>query len=442
MIEFIRLSMFMKGVMKKVIEFLKDPLAFPIFILDAIYIFWRSTTPMDIPRDDNFGNFFAGLKIVAIYIFITILARAVRTNWKWSLLFIVILSPVIYGTALLALAVFSGTELYVWDEGKPVFLVAMLAGTIFPAAALLMIPTYKNRKLSLLLFFAMVPILGGTVAYPLYFYPEKRQEAELEKYDYYIYSVTDWDNHIFHEFLKCPKGSFNCEELAGSYSALWEIYVDQESKEVRLFGMGNRLEYVEGTETHWYGYEGEATLNDITYALQYYEEDGTRRFLLNKCLSEAPESCTTIPLDLSMPQSDDELEGIIENTNTDELYILSEQKIIYVYGEASPGYKYLDSLAVTDFGTYYIYSFTRDNTYSYFLYGCESDYSCWSMPFIFSTVDQEEADLRYDEKTDKLLVTVGDRLIFTYKGIMSYRCYDGWCSDAQCYVEGCKFIEK
>jgi len=433
----------MEGEMKKVIDFLKEPLAFPILILGVIYIFWLFTTPMDIPRDDNFSNYFAGLKIVVIYIFLTILAKAASTNWKWSVLFIGIMSYPIYWATIFIWFVVSEAEFFDWHQGKLFFTVGMLLATIYPVIALLTKPAYKNRKLSLLLFFVMLSLLGSSISYPLYFYPTKFDEARLGNYKYYLYSIIDWDNHSWQALYKCPAWNFSCEELTGSYSAPgWEIFVDEKTKEVRLLGMYNTLKYTEGAVTHWYGFEGLATLQDITYALQYYEEDETRRFLLNKCLTEMPDSCTVIPLDFSMPGSNEELETIIENANTNELYILSEQQIRFVYGRGSAGYRHLDSLQVADTAESYIYSFERGDVYSYFLYGCEREYSCWSMPFAYSTAGQEEADLQYDEKTDKLLVTVGNKPIFTYKGIINGGCYDGWCSDMQCFVDDCEFWEK
>ncbi len=178
----------MEGEMKKALDFLKDPLSFPVLFLGLIYALRLSTAPMD-------SNFLIGLVIAAIYSSITFLARAASTNWKWSLLFIVFLSPVILGTAVFTYFVLGSTELTDWKQGKLIVITALLAAIIFSVIILLVKPEYKNRALSLLLFFSTVPVLGATAAYPLYFYPEKLQEAELGEYKYYQY-FTKAENKV------------------------------------------------------------------------------------------------------------------------------------------------------------------------------------------------------------------------------------------------------
>jgi hypothetical protein len=78
MIKFIWLLCY-GGNMKKFSNFLKSPVAFPLFAVGEIYLLWFLTGPMDIILgDDNFSNYFGGLILFGIVkypIYIPMLSR-------------------------------------------------------------------------------------------------------------------------------------------------------------------------------------------------------------------------------------------------------------------------------------------------------------------------------------------------------------------------------
>lgn len=363
--------------MKKVIGFLKWPAAYPVIALGIIYAIraiWLINTPIE--------SSVAGLILFIVYLVVTVLLKFSINKWGFSLaLFIalLLLGGLISPVLLINLFLFAMDVTGIYNK---IFIFVFIGGSILLVAYLTKTAIQKTPDkhgiIQILLLICTLPIMGINVLYLAIFQSTIYDKVEFGNNNYYIVSSLDLDFHSRNIFYKCKRWGFNCKELYGSYSANgWEIIVDEENKEVRLLEYANRLKYVDGAIPHSYNLEGESTLNDITYGLHYYEEGGIRNFVLNKCLSDAADSCTIIPLNISSPQSDEEREGIVANPSTNELYILFDKKIWHVYGNESLNYELLNSLE-TDQGTYsnanqyYIYSFERNSEYSYFVYGCES----------------------------------------------------------------------
>jgi len=179
--------------MKKTVDFLTHPISFPVLILGIIYIVWLFTAPMDF--DGNFSNYFAGLILFGMYILITVLAKAASANWKFTLGFIILSIPSIFCMIIYAAVVISALQMFGWPRSRVVFITASLPAVIYPIVTLLSTLTSKNGKISLILFFSMIPMLQASILYPLHFYPKTLDTAKLGNYKYYVVISPDWDGH-------------------------------------------------------------------------------------------------------------------------------------------------------------------------------------------------------------------------------------------------------
>jgi len=326
--------------MKRVFDFLKQPLLFPILILGAIYIFWLLTAPAD------FENYDAGLVMFGIYVLITLLAQAASTNWKFTLGFVILALPLIFLLTFFIGLVLYDAQLFGWYKSWTVFIVEMLFATIYPAIVLLSKRMNKNGKTSLILFFTMLPILAASILYPMYFYPVTLDEAKLGDYKYYIGSTIDWDNHSFQTFYKCNKWSFNCEELTGSYSAVgWEIIVDEQNNEVSLLGYRG-LVFTDGENPRSYSppaaefknhiYQFSDECNNFNNNKGYYSCD-SYTYQLYECDTNY-KSCGSLPVQYTV-RDFDALLVIEENEETSEINVYDDwddnpnRKLIFTYGE-------------------------------------------------------------------------------------------------------------
>ena len=89
-------------------------------------------------------------------------------------------------------------------------------------------------------------ICKGIRLYIVFFYPITEETAELGKYRYYVVSSVDWDGHGFETFYKCRKIGYNCDNLYGGYSLMWQkIIVDGNKNEVSLLGHSGLI-YTDG----------------------------------------------------------------------------------------------------------------------------------------------------------------------------------------------------
>lgn len=186
--------------MQRIITFLKHPLSFPVLILALNYTYWLFTAPMTL-FDDNFSNYIAGLILFGIYILITVLAKFVSKNWKLTI------GLIILGSYLLFLLTLYTTwfllESIQWDgEYAPVsiFIVEMLIVTSYPIITLLSKKAIRNRYRCLILFIAMLPIIGASIVYTIHFHPRISDKASFGNQNYYVASSPDWDNHYFSVF--------------------------------------------------------------------------------------------------------------------------------------------------------------------------------------------------------------------------------------------------
>lgn len=202
--------------MRKIIDFIKCPTAFPILGLAGLYLFWFLTAPMSLSSsDEDFTNFTGGLIVFGIYIIATVLAKITWNNWKLSLgLLILIAFPAWLGTLFTLIFLFD----YATHTPFPYYELATYIAGMILLAVYPMIVILRNAKnnlkiTQLLLAIAMTILLSGNVLYLVFFYPITEQTATFGNYHYYVVSSRDSDAHGFETFYKCKKLSLGCDNL-------------------------------------------------------------------------------------------------------------------------------------------------------------------------------------------------------------------------------------
>lgn len=330
--------------MKKILEFLKHPLSFPISILAVIYIYWLFTAPMSL-FDDNFGNYIAGVILLGIYILITGLAKIASANWKLTIGLIILGSPLIFLLTMYTAWFLSESQYFGEYMPTVIFVIEMILATSYPLYIFLSKQISKNRNTSLTLFIAMLPILGASFIYPIHFYPEVLDEAKLRNYKYYIVSSVDWDNHSFQSFYKCKTWRKGCRELFFSYSGFTRIIVDEQNKEVSLLGYFG-LVYTDGENPRSYDqpasefkehiYQFSDSCNNFNNEKGYYSCE-SYTYQLTECDANY-KSCISLPIQYTV--QDYGVLLIIEgNEETDELSAYDDwddnpnRTLIFTYSE-------------------------------------------------------------------------------------------------------------
>lgn len=330
--------------MKKIVEFLKHPLSFPISILAFTYIYWFFTAPMSL-FDDNFSNYTAGLILLGIYTLITGLAKIASANWKWTIGLIILGSYLLFWLTIYIFWFLS--ERWFFGEQLPaiIFTIEMILATSYPIFVFISKGISKNRNTSLALFIAMLPILGASFIYPIHFYPEILDEAKLGNYKYYIVSSVDWDNHSFQSFYKCKTWMKGCVGLSRSYSGFTRIIVDKQNKEVSLLGLFG-LEYTDGENPRSYAqpasefkdhiYQFSDSCNNFNNEKGYYSCE-SNTYQLTECDANY-KSCISLPIQYTV--QDYGILLIVErNEETDELSAYDDwddnpnRTLIFTYSE-------------------------------------------------------------------------------------------------------------
>jgi len=330
--------------MKKVVEFLKHPLSFPVSILAVIYIYWLFTAPMSL-FDDNFGNYIAGVILLGIYILITFMAKAASANWKFTIGLIILGSPLIFLPTIYIIWFLSDRQFYGEYIPTVIFVIEMILATCYPLFVFLSKQISKNRNTSLILFIAMLPILGASFIYPIHFYPEILDETTLGNYKYYVVSSVDSDDHSFQSFYKCKTWRKGCRELSFSYSGFTRIIVDEQNNEVSLLGFFG-LVYTDGENPRSYDqpasefkdhiYQFSDSCNNFNNEKGYYSCE-SYTYQLNECDINY-KSCISLPIQYTV--QDYGILLIIEgNEETDEISAYNDwddnpnRTLIFTYGE-------------------------------------------------------------------------------------------------------------
>ena len=147
--------------MKKVIEFLKWPGAYPAIGLGILYAIWFVFGPMAL-GDETFVSFLQGIILFAIYLVLIVLMKASSNHSKFARVLLCISSPISIGVAILFFIIF------------PLFLILALLHDLQPSSMLIAgtIPVIiylarigwkfsgRNGIVRRLLFIALLPLLG------------------------------------------------------------------------------------------------------------------------------------------------------------------------------------------------------------------------------------------------------------------------------------------
>ena len=180
--------------MKKIVEFLKWPLSYPLTIMCIVSLYWVLFYPMDFygGSDDNLNAFQFELGLFVVLCFFAIISRLSRGTWVFF-----ILALILYWIAL-----------------------------------------------------------GANALYTIMYFPQVGETAEFGGFKYYEVATADSDYHGLVLFYKCKKWSFDCQILSGNYSLTGtKIIIDEQQNEVSWFETGfQRLLITDGG--NFRGYTG------------------------------------------------------------------------------------------------------------------------------------------------------------------------------------------
>lgn len=334
--------------MKKFSNFLKSPVAFPLFAVGGIYLFWFFTGPMDIILgDDNFSNYFGGLILFGIYIFLAFIAIKITKYSKWALLYFLISMYLnLYAIQFITYSI-SLTIDYGQENSIMIFLAAIAIISFYPFYPLITRLKSKNKILSILIYISTLPVFGANIAYPLIFYPQTIEEIDAGEYKYYITSSIDWDIHGYENFYKCDGVRFFCQRLyISSVYSLGPITVDEQNSEVSLLGMrGSVILYTDGNNPRSYTtpntqfenkiYQFSQECNNFNKNKGYYACE-SYTYILYECRPDF-KSCKPLPLKYTKNEFDTLL--IIEaNEITKDLNIYDDYPeygggLLFTYGD-------------------------------------------------------------------------------------------------------------
>ncbi len=137
-----------------------------------------------------------------------------------------------------------------------------------------------------LLFITTFPVLAGSIAYPINFFPEIVTNKEFGDFKYYIVWQYDIDYHSYLSLYKCKKESYSCSWLySDSIRQNWDkILVDEKKKEVSIVrGSDLGLAYTDGENPRRYEVDSVQLGNHV-----YQMAIDDREFW--KCMGKVP-SC-------------------------------------------------------------------------------------------------------------------------------------------------------
>ncbi len=329
----------------------------------------------------------------------------------------------------------------------------------------------KKRRIQQLFFLVTLPILVVNFLYLVTYRPEIMQKADIGKFHYLITAERDNDFHYFASFYKCKKWSISCDYLSGSYS--WpklQIIHDEEKSEVSLLSSSynppQRMIYTDGENPRSYvpfvRFQADNYLFFISEKCDSRGEFGceSATYTLYECELDY-RSCDALTFQFTEDGYEDDI-AVLENKKIGEFYIIVDRELIYAHGNKALDIKYLDSVTIehdeeeVEYSSegccyitppyteeYNIYTFQRDSSIDYFLYGCNFGGECWVIPFSYSAFDELDVELVVDKDENTLAVFVDKQRVFEHKNIVpDSDCYPGECGEYECFVEGCEILEE
>ncbi|MBT7191662.1 MAG: hypothetical protein HN916_15910 [Anaerolineae bacterium] len=260
--------------MKKVIEFIKWPLTFPVWAMVALYLFWILSVPIEFV---DLEAYILGVIILCIYLVATILIKTFYKREYLSIGLWILLVPLMLVSTLVTLwFVFESIKYFdLLSRGNREFtsyVLGMLVLSIYPAKMLFRKNDAKNRMMQFLLGLNILLFLSGNLLYYVFFHPATLEKAILGNYRYVVADEFDLDFHSHLRFYKCERWSYSCETL---YTSNWflgepKIIVDEKENEVSLMG-GERILYTDGKIRRTYRNTEEQLNNKLYLVAENYK---------------------------------------------------------------------------------------------------------------------------------------------------------------------------
>ncbi len=333
--------------MKKVIEFLKWPGAYPAIGLGILYAIWFVFGPMAL-GDETFVSFLQGIILFAIYLVLIVLMKASSNHSKFARVLLFISSPISIGVAILFFIIF------------PLFLILALLHDLQPSSMLIagifLFIIYlarigwkfsgRNGIVRRLLFIALLPLLGVNLLYFSISYPITQAWVLFRGYRYYIISELDYPTNELSVFYKCR---FLCSNLmeTDDISGYGTFAVDQAKGEVNLLDNFGGLIYTDGKnpriyipgavqfQRHIYQLSVKCPVpsDDLNYNPRYYYDCATQIITIYKCRLDYT-GCDSLPMEYTSTE-DPSKDTLEPNAKTDEIRFYDGSNpplLIYTYG--------------------------------------------------------------------------------------------------------------
>ncbi len=375
-----------------------------LFAFGIIYFRWFQLAPVDLNNRYNDPNdaYIFGLILLGIYSFLIVLSKRVKARFA-RILF-----------SILSFVFFSLLFLYVWYFMPRVTAKARCNGKTYYI-------TYNSGTLS-----------------NFWSYDQFTRWDDLFSYETYFWGYSSQKYRII------------CDEKK------------QEANFVRIWS--DTLDYTDGIKPRRYipfvNFRNEDHLFFISEKCNAWEvfSCSTARYTLYECGLDYT-SCDELAFHFTEDGYNDDI-AILGNKKVDEFYIIVSDDLVYVHGEKTLGFEYLDSVTIKqseekmEYGgccayvtpayieEYSIYALQRNNSVDYFLYGCNTVSDCWDIPFFYSTPRREEVKLIADKEENILTVFVSGNPVFAYRGIFDEECTWGECDSYECFVNGCEILDE
>jgi len=156
--------------MRKIIDFCKWPLAFPLFSIAGIYIYWFFSAPMDIfGGHEDIRNYLTGLIIYSIFVLLNIVAYASRNNREVSFFSIILLLLFALLSLLFTIPSYSYLNNSGWFKNQFLFLILLAISVIYPAFKIIILDRHRFSWSSILVLIILTPIISANFGYTMIF---------------------------------------------------------------------------------------------------------------------------------------------------------------------------------------------------------------------------------------------------------------------------------
>jgi hypothetical protein len=313
----------------------------------------------------------------------------------------------------------------------------------------------KNSYIKDFLLSASIFWLLINIAYSGWFKPFLDDSINCKGTTYFLtyhsdYWFSSWD---YYQVTKWRGTSYKKIYWGYAPGALpSKLICDEKTNEVKLLNYVNYLMFsdsiFDAKPIILFDISDAIIFDNLSYGLLSYSSndgDGTQKYLLTICEPDKPETCKLIPIDHSIPVTQNENGNLIHDIGNNEIYILFDEKIYFAYGSETRKFDLLTSKKFSDLEHYSVAGYRTDNAYVYIFYECKlspdhSNCACDYIPFSYTTPKQKDVRLTVgesDDKTHKLNVFIGGELVFVYQVSFDNKKCHGGCPESRCLVAGC-----